>query len=58
LISTPPLGWNPKGTALFLGQFNIEMMELTPLRYFSKDLRLPQEVGKPMRRIKSQEILA
>jgi hypothetical protein len=33
-------GLDPRD-ALFLGQFNIEMMELTPLRYFCKDLRLP-----------------
>jgi len=39
LISNPR--WVATHGRSFLGRFNIEMMELTPLRYFSKDSGLP-----------------
>ncbi len=42
----------------FLGKFNIEMMELTPFRYFCKDSGLPEEVAKPDAAHQFQKILA
>jgi hypothetical protein len=39
LISNPR--WVGTHGRSVLGKFNIEMMELTPLRYFRKDSELP-----------------